>query len=30
MNEIYLSSTKNLSNYDIETAIDKLLQHYDK
>ena len=29
MNEIYLSSTKNLSNYDIETAIDKLLQQYD-
>ena len=29
MNEIYSSSTKNLSNYDIETAIDKLLQQYD-
>ena len=28
MNEIYLSSTKNLSNHDIETAIDKLLQQY--
>ena len=29
MNEIYLSSTKNLSKDDIETAIDKLLQQYD-